>query len=271
MVYDFGRPDIEISINTKDIKILIECKIDHFERPNQLSDYQKILNQQDAKNKHLVYLTKYYDFKDLNHKDISFHQNKWADIYSLIGTNNQQVTLQLKKYIKEQGMADSSNFHYHDLATLENISSTVRKMDEVLDSIKNYFEQNIGGLSKDSSRSTRIKNSWYVNYHSVHQEKIYKYEISIGFFWWDEEISLALRIYIPKKNKDSKYFKNVFEKNLKEWESEEWEDAYNHWYYKTVAQFIIDEKEQIPEMIKFLKEGIEELSELKEIDSSIFG
>lgn len=273
VVYDFGRPDIEIYLKTRNISIVIECKIEHFERPNQLNDYQKILLGKDVKEKHLLYLTKYYDHKELENQEIFFHQIKWADIFSIINDKFNLITTQLKQFIKEQGMAESNNFQYQDLAVLTNISSTIRKMDEVLDGIKPYFEKHLGGLSKESARSTRLKDNWYVNYHDIYQTKVYQFGIGVGFFWWDGEISLALRIYLPnkEKNKDTTRYKAFFDKNLKTWEIEEWDDAYNYWHYETVAKFIIEEDEQIPAMIKFLKEGIDELNALKKIDSKIFG
>lgn len=271
VVYDFGRPDIEIHLKTQNVTILVECKIEHFERPNQLIDYKKILLQKETLDKHLVYLTKYYDQKELETREIFFHHKKWADIYSIVNENNLQVTTQLKQFLKEQGMAESNNFQYQDLSILNNISSTIRKMDEVLDGIKPYFEKHIGPLSKESARSTRLKDNWYVNYRNIYKQKGFQYGIGIGFFWWDEEISLALRINLPNriKNKSTTRYKTFFDKHLKNWEVEEWDDYYNYWYYEKVAKFIIEEDEQIPAMLKFLKEGINELTALKKIDKQI--
>lgn len=273
-VYDFGRPDIEIYFPDKKELILIECKIEHFERENQLDDYAKILNSQKLDKKHLFYLTKYYDYKELNQPNIDFQLQKWSDIYNLIDEKkDNETTKQLKLYIKELNMAESSNFNYQDLAVLKSIPASIRKMDEILDGIKPYFEKKIGGLSKESARSTRLKDSWYVNYHDIYNGKVLKYGVSVGFFWWDNDISLALRIWLPnkEKNTDTTNYKQIFDKHLKNWELEEWDDCYNYWYYDSVAQFIIDEKEQIPAMIEFLKKGIDELTELKNIDKKILG
>lgn len=263
-VYDLGRPDIQI-YDSK-IDIIIECKIEHIERDNQLEDYAQILLFNERQEKHLVYLTKYYENKEIKANGVNFHQIKWADIYKLIDDDNNQVTIQFKEYINEQNMADSNNFQYQDLSVLKTVTSTIRKMDEVLDGIKPLFEGKIGKFSKDSSRSTRLTEERYVNWHSIVKDGIQLYSIEVGFYWWDDEISLAVRVYIPKreKNKNADKIKKYFDTKLIEWETEDWEEAYNFWYYQPVAKFIIDEEEQIPSMISFLKDGLSELEIYKD-------
>lgn len=255
-VYDLGRPDIEI-YNDK-TSILIECKIEHIERENQLNDYAKILLNNRKEIKSLVYLTKYYEYKDVNFNTIDFNQLKWADLYKIIDESNSQVTIQFKKYIKEQNMADSNNFLYQDLSVLKTVTSTIRKMDEVLDGIKPFFENKVGKFSKDSSRSTRLSEERYVNWHSIIKEGLLLYSVEVGFYWWDDDIFLAARIYIPTKerNKNAEKVKKHFVSKLPNWEVEDWEDSFNLWYYESVATFIINEEEQIPSMINFLKEGL---------------
>jgi hypothetical protein len=273
VVYKFGRPDIEIYIKSTNTIILIECKIEHFERANQLYDYCKILHQKKCDQKHLIYITKYYDHKDITQDGIKFCGLKWTDIYDLIYEDNNQITKQLKQYIKEQNMAESNNFNFQDLAHLTGISATISKMDEVLDGVKSHFEKNIGNFSKDSSRSTRLKNEHYVNYHVVQKDKKYLFAIQIGFFWWGGELSLALRIHLPnkEKNKETSACKSIFDTSLKGWYFEEWEEAFSYWHYAPLAKFIIDHEEQVPAMITFLKEGIDDLAKLKIKDANIFG
>ena len=154
-IYDYGRPDLEINLLDSKTCILIECKIEHFERENQLEDYKKILLEKNVRNRHLVYLTKYYEHRDNDNKQINFDLLKWSDIYNLIDNQNTPITQELKNYIKDENMAESKNFNYNDITSLMNITGTIRKMDEVLDSIKDYYEKTIGTLSKDSARSTR--------------------------------------------------------------------------------------------------------------------
>jgi len=270
--YEYGRPDIEINIPASKTCILIECKIEHFERPNQLEDYKKILQEKNISNRHLVYLTKYYDFRENNNKSINLHLFKWLDIYQTIDENNTELSQELKSYLKDENMDESKNFNYTDLTVLKNAAGTIRKMNEVIDGVKEYYERKIGPFSKESSRSTRLKEEWYVATHSVGQP--YKFEVEIGFmWWWDEQVYLGIRIYLPtaEKFKNTNNYLNLFKKHLKGWEFEDdYEKCYIFGKYQPVGQFMIDEEEQVPAMVQYLRGITDELEALKKIDPKIF-
>lgn len=272
-IYEFGRPDIEINIPSQKICILIECKIEHFERPNQLNDYKKILELKPNTKRHLVYLTKYYDGRQNSNKNLKLHLLKWFDIFQIINEENTNLTQELKSFIKDEGMSESKNFNYTDLTVLKNFTGTIRKMDEVLDGIKQYYELKIGILSKDSARSTRLKDEWYSSYQIITKQNKYWIRISIGFIWWDDEIWVGTRVdmSLSEKYKNVDNYKKLFKQVLRGWKVVE--DMDNHFSIencKQVAQFIIDEEEQIPEMVKHLKEGIDKLAILKKLDKSLF-
>lgn len=273
VVYDYGRPDIEINIPSKKTCILIECKIDNTERPNQLEDYKQILIEKNIKNRHLVYLTKHYDLRVNNDKRIKLYPIKWLDVFQLINHDNLQISKELKIFIKDENMDQTKNFTYTDLIVLKNITGTISKMDEVLDLIKEYYEKRIGILSKDSARSTRMKDEWYINYQEVGGAK-YKFSIDIGFIWWweNDEIYLGARIYLPKssKYKNTETFYKLFKKVLKDWEFTEYDNYYDIGNYKQVSEFITDEDEQVPAMVKYLKSCIDKLEEVKKLDSKIY-
>jgi hypothetical protein len=272
-IYEYGRPDIEINLPSTKTCILIECKIEHFERPNQLEDYKRILETKINTKKHLVYLTKYYDFRENKNRKIKQHLLKWFDIYQIIDENNTLLSQELKSYIKDENMSESKNFTYTDLTVLKNITGTIRKMDEVLDGIKEYYESKIGILSKDSARSTRLKDEWYSTYQGFgHTSTSHFFSISFGFIWWDDKLCLGSRIYIStaeKYKKTNEYLK-LLKRVLKNWEIEEFDNCVTIGNYKPIAQFIIDEEEQIPEMVKFLKQGVDKIESLKKYDPKIF-
>lgn len=271
-IYNYGRPDIEINLNKLKTCILIECKIEHFERINQLEDYKKILLEKNVSKRHLVYLTKYYEYRENENKMIDFSLVRWSDIYSLIDKKNNQITQELKLYLKNENMSESKNFNYNDILTLLNITDTLSKMDEVIDSIKDYFEKKIGGLSKNSSRSTRLNDSWYVVYHQVEKQE-FKFSIDIGFWWWDnEDVSVGIRIWIPKATKytETEKIKDFFENNLKGWDLECYDNSYTLMVSEFVTQFIISDEEQFPEIRAFLKANIDELVEVKKLNPNIF-
>jgi hypothetical protein len=271
-IYEFGRPDIEINIPSTKTCILIECKIEHFERQNQLEDYKNILENKINTKRHLVYLTKYYDFRENKNKKIELHLLKWFDIFQIIDDENNLLSKELKSYIKDENMSESKNFNYTDLTVLKTITGTIRKMDEVLDGIKEYYESKIGTLSKESARSTRLKDEWYSTYQGFEHPSSHFFSISFGFIWWDDEIWLGSRVYIStseKYKKTDNYIK-LFKRVLKNWEIEEFDNSITIGDYKPLAQFIIDEEEQIPAMVNFLKQGVDKLESIKKVDPKIF-
>jgi len=54
------------------------------------------------------------------------------------------------------------------------------------------------------------------------------------------------------------------------WEFKENENFSTIGVYKPIAQFIIDEEEQIPAMVNYLKKCVDKLENLKKIDPKIF-
>lgn len=134
-------------------------------RPNQLEDYKRILGGKNVSSRHLVYLTKYYDLRENKSKSIHLHLIKWYDIYHTIDESNTQLSQELKSYLKDENMEESKNFTYSDVTALKTITGTIRKMNEVLDNITEYYDRKIGSLVKGSSpRSTGMKDEFYVAY-----------------------------------------------------------------------------------------------------------
>ena len=269
---DYGRPDIEINLCKSKICVLVECKIEHSERSNQLEDYKKILLEKKVSQRHLVFLTKYYEYRENENDKIRFSLIRWSDIYSLIDERNNQVTQELKLFLKNENMAETKNFNYNDIVSLLNITETLSKMDEVIDSIKDYFEKQIGALSKKSSRSTRLNDSWYVAFHEVGKPQ-FKFSIDVGFMWWYADVYVGVRIWIPKSEKyaETEKIKAFFDEKLNdEWLLEDFSKAYTFTGSKRVTEFVISEEEQLPKMREFLKTKINELVDLKKSDSDIF-
>jgi hypothetical protein len=274
-VYKYGRPDIEIYLEKSKTSILIECKVDHQERFNQLNDYLSILENKNADKKYLIYLTKYYENKSIRKSNINFIQLKWADIYSLIDDSSEKITNELKQFIKDKNMESSKNFQYLDLTSMVQITSTISKMDEVIDGVKDEFAIKIAKLSRDSSRSSRLENRWYGSYHWVNYKKPDEYEIQVGFNWEDvdDDILIGIRVKVHNSvdNPKSQELIDFFKKNLKKWEYSIWENKHSFSYQEYIAKFILEKDEQIPEMTKYLQQGLNELYNLKKVKKNIFG
>jgi len=264
----FGRPDVEII--TENSITLIENKIESLEGYRQLDRYVKILQENNSQNKYLIYLTKYYECKEIDDKSIKFKNIKWWDVNELIDKNNCEITKVFSDYLIENELAVDKNFKNIDLVSLENIANVIAKMDEVIDSIKDYFSKKLGGFSKDSSRSTRLHDQAYYNYKSIGNPL--KFNIDVGYFWWwpDLPIYLGVRVYIPYKNDEKEDIKDFFKKNLSEWEIETLGKTITFGNYIKLNEVISREDDQLPFMIDFFKKNIDELYELKKLNPKIF-
>lgn len=270
-----GRPDIEIS-NQHSI-CLIECKVESDERENQLLDYIKILDthKKNHKNKSLVFLTKYYEYRYFAHDNIKFIYLRWYEINQLINDKHNLITQQLKQFLINNDMDKIKNFTIQDLLVMKSVGETISKMDELLEQFKPYFEKNFGGYSKESSRSTRLVYNNYSN-HVILREGKLDYCINIGFFWWwhDVEIPvLGVTVEVAKKKFENSKLPEFFKKNLitdKNWEYEEDDKAYWYSSYKSLSEFISKDDDNIPAMKKFLTEQLDILINLKKTNPEYF-
>lgn len=171
------RPDIQIEIGIKHI-ILIENKVDSFERSSQLSDYCEILNSIDLyTHKHLVYISKFKEFKVITASNIIFKEVIWKEIAE-IGFLNGLLARELALFINEKKIAMNGKLSYLDALVLENIGDVFEKLDYVLNTVHNYHKRlDVLGIRLDSGKSiSSIKQYGY--YISGKEENI---ELIIGF------------------------------------------------------------------------------------------
>jgi len=269
MAYEkYGIPDIEI--NFQDTILLIECKIEQKEGDNQLENYSNILTKLKSKisNRHLIYLTKYYDQKEFESSIIDFHQIRWFSIYDLINDDNLQITKELKSFLKDLGMEKVKNFNIQDLLALQIIPMTLSKMDEVIDSVKNQFTKQFGGFSKDSSRSTRLINSHYSNYVTLNYEGS-EYWIDVGFFWWNDEVEIpkvCVMIEYPQKKFDYPEFKQILKKELVEkhgWKQDTGDNRDFILVDQPLTDFIEQEMDSVPAIREFLLDQFKILEQIQ--------
>ncbi|MCU4158398.1 PD-(D/E)XK nuclease family protein [Carboxylicivirga sp. A043] len=264
--YKEGRPDIVIE--NESTFIIIECKIEAPERFNQLKDYSKIVNRNSKKNKKLIYLTKYYQYKEIKNYTGEYQNIKWVDVAKCIIDNNNDITKELKKFLSEKNIAMENKLTTQDLVTLDGIPSSISKMDEIIESVKDYFEQKIGKLSKPSSRSTWLSSAAYFNNFKISKTMA----VDLGFMWWwgDGKIYLSVRIYIAKSDANYNKKKDFFQKKLDEWEIEEDDKEYVVGNYLNINEIIAVEEDQLEAMIEFMKENIDVVSELKKQNGDFF-
>src|ERR1019366_5111791 len=100
----------------------------------------------------------------------------------------------------------------------------------------------------------------------------FKFNISLGFVWEEDEIYLGVKIWLPtaEKYKNSLNYLKLFKRCLKDWDVEEYDNCYTICQYRPLAQFIIEDEEQIPSMVEYLKERSEEhTSELQSLTNLV--
>jgi hypothetical protein len=271
---ELGRPDIEICYD--DTAIIFECKVEASERFNQLLDYVSILTSHKRQSqKHLVFLTKYFEHKELNQKGVKPHLIRWFEVHEFINDTHGQIANQLKLFLKEQDMEKAKNFTLQDMLSMKTISETITKMDELLEQIKPMVIKTFGGFSRDSSRSTRLRDSCYINYVDFKFQNL-SYSLLIGFtWWWGEEIELpyvGLSIEIPSKGFDGSELQEIFDKEL--YKKRQWEfDDYGLLYYsavKPLTEFIADQDDNIPAIKKYVESNLRTLFELKQRYPKLF-
>lgn len=272
---DYGRPDIEV--NFAGTSILFECKIEATERENQLEDYAAILkkNKPFINSKHIVFLTKYFEHKELADKNIKLHLIRWFAVYELIDETHSQITNQLKLFLKDQDMEKIKNFTIQDLLAMKTIPETMTKMDELLEQFKAECDKQFGGFSKDSSRSTRLPNSLYINFVQLNFNKS-AYHLLLGFFWWWGDIEvpvIGLSLELSIKKFENSELVEILDKELVDKHNWEFEDDGKFYFYssfKPLTDFITAEEDNIPAMKKFLQGQLNILYQIRKDFPKVF-
>lgn len=271
----YGRPDIEI--NFADTAILFECKVEAIERQNQLEDYASILKKHKPAehSKHIVFLTKYFEHKELTDTTINLHLIRWFAVYELIDDTHSQITNQLKTFLKDQGMEKIKNFTIQDLLAMKTIPETMTKMDELLEQFKPECDKQFGGFSKDSSRSTRLPNSIYINYVQLNFDKLV-YHLLLGFFWWSDELEvpvIGVSLEISVKRFENSELVRILDKELLDKYDWEFEDDGRFYFYssfKPLTDFITADEDNIPAMKKFLQSQLNILYDIRKTYPKLF-
>jgi hypothetical protein len=201
------------------------------------------------------------------------HFIRWFEINEVINDNNNEITKQLKIFLKEQDMEKSKNFTLEDFVAMQTITETISKMDELLEVVKPTISKNFGAPSKESSRSTRLKEGGYFTYNSFKDASL-EYWLLVGFSWWwgEEEIPhVGVSIEIPKKGYESSKLKKILDSELipNGWEY----DEYDLLYYsavKPVTDFLTMEEDNIPAMKNYIENNLQTLLNLKEKYPNVF-
>lgn len=255
--YSQGRPDIVIqSSNTL---ILIECKVGSPLDIDQLKKYQQILVSDKRPNKHLIFLSKYHEVGlPKNVKTI-----RWHEVYSLSSLH--ELCKELKKYLKDENMNAIQRFDNADLKTLLKITDTVKKMNEILDYSKKYFQSKTKiNLSKPNARGAQIiGTSSYKDYvwlTTPKDKNEYKYYINIGFSWGEgETVYFHLSWWLPKNNNEQDKVQQEFAKDLEQYvnrKADNFDGNLSNGYVQSIEGFF-GEKNQLENLKEIMTNWID--------------
>lgn len=154
---------IDIVIKNENTICFIENKVNSLEGERQLERYSKLLKiikQNEDKSVYLRYCTRFYDQKNL--EDINFMQYRWSDVYNFLDENmeNNNLIEEYLEFLKEEGMSSAGEFDYQDLIVMSTINSSIAKMDECLDNVKDTLINCFGKpYERDNERLKEIAKS----------------------------------------------------------------------------------------------------------------
>jgi hypothetical protein len=209
-VHDHGsRPDVEIKLyhgesGMYDL-VMIESKIRSIEGKNQLERYaEQLLSDGHARNRYLLYITRFYDYKDFPGKkyqdngNMTFKQLRWREFYTLLkGFCQDSLVAEAVSFMEENGMTDNVQLKSTDLADMKSFPRIFEFMFKSLeDEIEKKFTRIIG--EKRPSPQEFI--------YQLRENHCFVYSASAGIDWWfgigyfwqgqDDDPSIGLNIEI---------------------------------------------------------------------------
>jgi len=131
---------IDIVIEGSENICFIENKVNSYEGHRQLEEYGNILkNNFPDMHTFLFYCTKFYDQKEYNGHN--FRQHRWHDIAQFLnGFKENELCLDFIDFLISHNMAIDTTFNANDFIVFAQAASTFQKNKEVLDSVKQQFE-----------------------------------------------------------------------------------------------------------------------------------
>lgn len=151
---------IDMVFENQDSICFLENKVNSTENLNQLSTYQKILNEQKYKNKYLRYCTKFIDTKDVYN---NFKQFRWHEIADFLENKySDQVLVKLFiQFLKHHHMYKEINFSSREITQLQENIKAINPLQDNINSI--YKCENILHNIRRKFQSTFAKNKSLTN------------------------------------------------------------------------------------------------------------
>ncbi len=247
---DYGRPDLYILVDEK-IEIIIECKVDNTQSLKQLEKYSELLKKRNSEERHLVFLTKYYELTE-DFKDVAFSHIRWFQVYKLLIGSTNQLSIEFSKYLIEEKMSTVVPFNKTELNAIKSFSETLGKMNDFLGRVKDVLKSRTNSpIRQDISIQERII-GLICNLKTG--------RLWIGFYQFDNHDEIQVCVSIEANKADS-HFKELHQyldsKNFNNYENEEglrtWLNAHN------LSDFFKNETFNVEEAVSFIEERLDAL------------
>jgi len=178
-------PDIVLRIGS-DTLVIVEVKVDSGEGKEQLKRYSDYLLDKDRPHKHLVYLTKKSEIKELNVQGFHFCHLRWFEVYKMLERFGDTLSNEFKDYLTEQGMSRKVDFH---LAQSSAIADYLRFTECVTSFLADYKDNLVkNGVTDFTDKSNYQKGEIGVSITE------FSFPIWCGFYQHMNEVKLGISL-----------------------------------------------------------------------------
>ncbi|MEO6668181.1 MAG: PD-(D/E)XK nuclease family protein [Ferruginibacter sp.] len=252
---EFGKPDVFININDN-TSVVIECKVDTTQQATQLKRYSDILLNYSSKNKHLIFLTKYFEETETFPSSISFSHIRWHQIFDILSESSNEIAKELYNYLIEERMSTKISFNKIELNAIKNFQETLAKMSEFLVRTKDI-------LCKHTDSKIRflkqVENGNYGILTDFHKGKLW-----LGFYQYEHNNEMQISISIEDVPLENSNFKEMDETlKLLNWDfyDNDNEDKRTWFNNKDLSTFFENEKFDTNKAQGFLEMEIDKIKE----------
>lgn len=247
---EFGKPDVLMKINDDTI-IVIECKVDAEQGYMQLERYSRFLDNQQQKNRHLIFLTRFT--QDLTNFTThhTFRHIRWYDVFDILKKSDNLLSKEFTNYLIEQKMSTEISFNRSEINAIKTIKEVTAKMDEFLIHLKDILQ------SYSKSKITKNKNPFFGDYGIMTKVKVGN--LWLGFYQYDHnsETQICLDLQTPLKLQKRKELDSFL--TLNNWETYD-ENGYREWYNaKGLSTFFVNDSFNVNNAKEFIVSELEKI------------
>jgi hypothetical protein len=193
---------IDMVFENEDSICFLENKVNSTENLNQLSTYQKILNEQKYENKYLRYCTKFIDTKDKK-KYNNFRQFRWHKLADFLEKKNStQILVKLFiQFLKHHHMYKEIDFSSREINQLQENIKAINPLQDSIDKCQNILHNISRKFQSNFAKNKSLKNLPIGDFIRLKRVVLYKNniiqtsegytDIAVGFRLQEAELVLS--------------------------------------------------------------------------------